>query len=261
MLKANEEILKKHKLWGVKYTGGEFHIYTLKGQPMNRSVSDLVNIAEANLGAIDKKYAEIGTAFHKVIENVANGRDFEPIEEDIVIENFNKGEKIGETRCNNKLLMKFRSKCLRKWANHEFIASECQIIDKRKRVPGTLDLITRDKSGKVILWDFKTAKEVTLNHVLQLNIYKRICRVNYKKELPNIDKIICCTIDRKTGNMKNHQIIDISNTIWEKLPPLAWEYKHDFESFNYHGELEIALPQPSNDFALELPKASDGFEL
>lgn len=247
MLKANEDILKKHEKWEVRFVGGEFHIYTIKGEFMNKSVSDIVNIAEANLDAIKKEYAEIGTAFHKVIEDVANGRDFEPIEEDIVVENFSKGEKTGETRCDNKLLMKFRSKCLRKWANHEFIASECQIIDKRKRVPGTLDLITRDKSGKVILWDFKTAKEVTLNHVLQLNIYKRICRVNYKKELPNIDKIICCTIDRKTGNMKNHQIIDISNTIWEKLPPLAWEAKGVWETYDNFGETKQETKEVDND--------------
>jgi len=111
-----------------------------------------------------------------------------------LIEDFLKNKKIlpqSDPKVNNcwNLFLDWWNK-----QGYEAVEIEKKIYSKKHNFVGTLDLIVKNKSGKLVLIDIKTSNFISFGYVLQANAYQRA----YEEETGSkISEAFCLRLDKK----------------------------------------------------------------
>lgn len=211
MLLHNKKIEEKNT--GLTFDEKE-HLYFFNGKLLNRSISSISNISNKDIKIHNlNEYAQFGTAVHEVIERWAKGKEQK---------DYGTNESTHITITTSKKIIKFTNQqrdkliknCEKLFYGGTIVLSEAQILDRRREAVGTADFGIQ-KNNELILIDFKTSSKLMLNHIVQLNLYKRTLKVNYGI---NYDKLKIVKIDRETMELTPYGITDVSETIWQSLP-------------------------------------------
>ena len=119
----------------------------------------------------------IGSVVHSLIEDFLNKKEILPQSDPKV------------TNCWNLFLG---------WQNdagYVPIEIEKKLYSKKHNYVGTLDLIVKDKSGKLVLIDIKTSNFISFGYVLQANAYQKA----YEEETgKKISKAFCLRLDKRS---------------------------------------------------------------
>lgn len=220
--------------------------YLVNGEFCNLSVTRFTTFNPPSFVPFLDVYGIIGTLYHEVVEMVLKGQeiDFKALENKYkeTIDNLDYDktnmkkwelevyEELKETymfkmmKYDAKLFKRFAGKVKRKFKKYTLIGSEIVIFDRWKKVVGIVDLLVEYK-GKIFIFDFKTSKDIGLSHLMQINVYKKMLKSNYRID---VDYINVTKIQRETGVMKDTKISDISDTIWNNLPKDCWLPPTDF---------------------------------
>ena len=89
-----------------------------------------------------------------------------------LVEDYLKGKEIPEQ--TDKKVIACWNNFLKWWDKQEYtpVEIEKKIYSKNFNYAGTLDLVVKDKEGKLVLIDIKTSNSVSFDYHLQLNAYK-----------------------------------------------------------------------------------------
>jgi len=124
-------------------------------EPIDRAVLERIfKEARSKTNNLKEDGALIGTVVHGLIEDFIHKKEI-PIQSDPKVVN-----------CWNMFL---------DWWNeqgYEVIEIEKKLFSKKHNFVGTLDLIVKDKAGKLVLIDIKTSNFISFGYVLQANAYK-----------------------------------------------------------------------------------------
>lgn len=249
------ELLKKIKSYnerhGLMYDK-VMRTYLIDGEFANLSVTKLTKFNDSVMHIPYLSiYAVIGSNYHTIIEKVLKK---EYIDYEKLISNYKKEiealdmnilnmkekarkeyedtkktyifKKVDYT--NLKLWKSFENKVKRKFKNYTLIGSEITVLDRWKKVVGIVDLLV-ERKGKIYIFDFKTSKDISLNHLMQINIYKKILKSNYKID---VDVMNLTKIDKTNGRMKDTKVTSISDSIWTHLPKDCWIPPTSFGKFD-----------------------------
>lgn len=119
--------------------------------------------------------ADIGTIAHAMCEAYLNNFviDLEDYEQ----------EKIDKALlCYQKFVDWWESEGL------EVVATETQLVSKHYKYGGTIDLIAKDKSGKLCLIDLKTSKRISDSYIRQIAGYTELW--NYNQEMEQYEAMV-----------------------------------------------------------------------
>tara|TARA_R100000773_G_C4217304_1_gene115849 strand:- start:1454 stop:2209 length:756 start_codon:yes stop_codon:yes gene_type:complete len=126
---------------------------------------------------IKENGAMIGSVVHSLIEDFLNKKEILPQSDPKV------------TNCWNLFLGWWND------AGYVPIEIEKKLYSKKHNYVGTLDLIVRDKSGKLVLIDIKTSNFISFGYVLQANAYQKA----YEEETgKKISEAFCLRLDKKS---------------------------------------------------------------
>ena len=121
--------------------------------------------------------AMIGSVVHSLIEDFLNKKEILPQSDPKV------------TNCWNLFLGWWND------AGYVPIEIEKKLYSKKHNYVGTLDLIVKDKSGKLVLIDIKTSNFISFGYVLQANAYQKA----YEEETgKKISKAFCLRLDKRS---------------------------------------------------------------
>lgn len=176
------------------------HHYEVNGRRLFFSVSKISNIKQFNYNWIDniEWYQTYGNSLHNLYEWLA----------------LTYGSEIGEPPIwifENIDAYLVRQQMIDKWMNwisqfdiKEIIAEELITNDV---IGGKFDLMIVEKSGKIILIDYKTSNSIFYSHKIQINVYNYFLSKHYGI---NANELIVCQWHKENLNLTSY-VIDFHN--------------------------------------------------
>ena len=126
----------------------------------NNETLDRVNlerafkIAQSKTTKIKEDAGLVGSVVHGLVEDYLKGKEI-PIQSDKAVVN-----------CWNIFLDWWKKQ------EYEVVELEKKLYCKKHNYAGTLDLVVKDKKGKLVLIDIKTSNHISFDYTLQLNAYR-----------------------------------------------------------------------------------------
>ena len=156
------------------------------GETIDRvSIERIIDNAKNKTETIKKDAGLVGTVVHGLIEDYLKGKEV-PTQSDKAVVN-----------CWNKFTDWWHNE------KYDVVELEKKIFSKKYNYAGTLDLILKDRKGKLVLADIKTSNSISFDYALQLNAYRQAYEEETKQK---ISKGLIIRLPKKEGNIEVREL-------------------------------------------------------
>jgi len=139
---------------------------------------------------IRDKSADIGTLAHYMVEQYLLEREVE----------------LGEYSENDIEMAYNALDAFKLWwkdADLEFESAELRLVSEKHRYGGTIDMVSRDKEGNMVLIDFKTSNGIYAEHIIQVAAYGELFE-EMREE--NVKETYILQLSKESDSFHYHRI-------------------------------------------------------